>query len=753
MHHASAPSLRSGLPSSPGLQAVLLAVLLIGAPLPALSQVVFTEITADLGLAHEYSSTGSFGPGVAVSDFDQDGDLDLYVSNDLTGNMLYQNNGDGTLTEVAWEVGLGYLAALPREEDRTYPTEFDVGSMMPCFLDLDRDGDKDLFLTCYNTYNRLYENLGDGFFVDRTFDSGLATVGHAATAAFGDYDLDGLLDVYIADWGGPDRLFRNRGGLYFADVSNYTGIWDIAIPEQPSWAAAWFYQDDDRWPDLYVGIDYGYSNLLFMNQGGMGFSEDAVGHFPEMSEPGYDLLSGNATMGLALADYDHDGDFDLFVANSNKNNLYRRDGDLYFDLMKSSEYADQIRPLKDLNIGWFCAWPDVDCDGWVDILLVNGYMRLCPPDVPECMLGKPYQANRLWMNDQNGSWYEVTEQADLWDESWGRSAAVTDFDMDGDLDFYIVNNNGEHKYHRNDTVGAGNWLTVGLRGVQSNHEGQGARVTARTGSMEHLRLMSSCQGYLAQSFEELHFGLGEATVVDELEIIWPSGRVDRWLQVPVNQRLVLQEGASAPERASAQLMRIETLGIAHAHPGVELSWQVDPDIPWQSFRVMRCEDSSWAGTLATVEATPGQSDYGFVDAAADPQTEYRYLICGSYDGIEVGSVARSTAELELSVGDTGDQEPSPEAETVFGLRPPSPNPFRDHTVFRFRIPERGEARVRVVDAMGRVVRELEVRQEAGGCLATWDGSDARGRKVASGSYRAVLDVSGRRSSVAVLLRR
>ena len=697
----------------------------LGATVPT-----FVAVDAVLGLDDPYGSTGVYGPGVAVIDLDDDDDLDLFVPNDLSGHKLYRNEA-GVFVDCASEVGLAFTTELPPPAQRVYATEEDATAMMPCFVDTDNDGDLDFFLTCWNSWNRFFENV-DGQYVDRTASSGLGIVGHSATAAWGDYNRDGLLDVYVADWGGQDHLFENRGNNVFSDVSASSGILDGKTSTFPGWSAVWFYHDDDLWPELYVGNDYGLPNFFFENQVGH-LVDRAPDFFPELQDPTRTLFDGNATMGQALGDFDHDGDYDLFVANSLVNDLYRREGNVYRDLM---EDPVEVAPggiaagLKNNDIGWFCDWPDMDNDGWVDLFLVNGYIRMClydDPQNPDCSgMGNPEQPNLLWMNEGGTGFTRVTDAAGLRDLRWGKGGAIFDFDADGDLDVFVSNsasisNPQTHGFWRNDTPDAakGNWLVLRLRGRDQNVEGVNAQVRVTAAGVLHRRDRFFNAGYLSQAPPELHFGLGDASLIDEIEVFWPDGTVDRLTDVPVNQRLTIAQGQSVPALVAPALEAEATDGR------VRLRWSVASDSPFDAFLIARHAPSGLGGTVARIEAERGRRDYEWTDESVFDDHEYRYRLVAEAGGQRIQG-EEAVVHVRVLVRPT--------------VQPAIPNPFNPKTHLRYRVPAgAGPAWLRIVDLRGRTVVSLGPARVGEWAEAQWNGTDRQGRPVASGSYRFVVE--------------
>jgi len=714
--------------------------LLLGSPSGATPS--FVRMTTEAGLDAPSASLGAYGPGVAAFDFENDGDIDLFVPNDLSGHKLYLNNGDGSFSDIAPSLGLDFVTELPPQEDQLNPFETDPTAMMPSFVDTDNDGDLDFFLTNWISYNRFFENV-DGTYVDRTHTSGLGVVGHSATAAWGDYDGDGFLDVYIADWGGKDRLFRNNGDNSWSDVSEPFGLYEgMENQDRAAWSAIWFDHNGDGAPDLYVGNDYGQPNQLYINEGNR-FTDRSRTFFPELQDPSRTVFENNATMGQALGDFDRDGDYDLFVANSLINDLYERRGNEYHDLMEDPESPGAIRnSLKNNDIGWDCEWTDVDNDGWIDLFLVNGYIRLClydDPFNPDCSSeGQPEQPNLMWMNDGGDGFTRVTDVAGLSNTDWGKAAVWVDFDDDGRVDVFVTDSADAsdpdtHDIWRNVTENTGHYLKVRLRGDRSNRDAIGAELRARIGDVTLLRGRRSSTGFLSQDGPDVHFGLGDATVVDQLEILWPSGQLDILYDVPVDQTLYLREtrtGSAVPN------LPRPVLSGRTVDDGVLVRWSVEAGSRFDRFLVQRTREGRPGGTIATLDGATVE----FLDTAVEPGATYTYRVIGERDGDRVES-----ATVVLT---------APFVARTLGVQPASPNPFNPRTTLRYRLPtDVDTARLMLVDVRGRRVRDFEPTGFGTWQTIVWDGTDDGGRPVASGSYRFVVEAGSRIESTSLTLLR
>lgn len=743
---ATSSALRAMVPSALGL-------LLVAAPAAAYQLPAFVPMETQCGLDDLYSAKGTYGPGVAVVDIDNDRDLDLFVANDKSGHKFYINDGTGVFTDIAPQLGLNFVAELPPEADRAHPTEMDYTSMMPSFVDTDNDGDKDFFLTGWNTYCRFFENVStidaqgqvQLAFVDRTVESGLNIVGRSATAAWGDYNRDGRPDVYIADWGGFDHLFRNVGDNRWIDVSDRTRLYDDNTLPQPGWCALWFDHNQDGWPDLYVGNDYGLPNFFYVSSGTGDFVDRRADYFTEFSQ-NVGAAGYNATMGAALCDFDHDGDYDMFVANSKENNLYLNTGGVWDDLLKKKELigpGDPLELLIDPNIGWFCDFPDLDQDGNEDLFLVNGFIRICvydDPLNPDCGgEGQPDQPNLLYMNRGDGGFDRVTAAAGLYDLGWGKSGAFADFDMDGDLDLFVTNswgeaNPGTQRFWMNETPNPGDWLIVNLVGRDGARDAFGAEVEVTVGSTTWRRLRTASTGYLSYTSPELHFGLGNIDRIDRVLVKWPNGDTDLVEDVAANRRMTIVQGQGIklPALVAPTLRGTEDGGR------VRLSWQMPEGVEFDRFLLQRVAEGGIGGTLAVIDAEPGRLAYDYADDRVEPGRSYRYRLTVADGDLEVQG-----DEFAVVVGAM--------ARRV-EVRPAAPNPFNPRTTLSWRVaPGTEHLRLRLLDLRGRLVREFEPTAGDGWQSLVWDGTDQRGRQVASGNYRFVVEADGQIQSTSLTL--
>ena len=502
------------------------------------------------------------GSGVAFLDFDRDGWQDLYF---VTGtlleghgedrtptNRLYRNNGDGTFRDVTEQAGLirgGWGHGV-------------------CVGDYDNDGWEDLFVT-YWGQNALYRNKKDGTFEDLTRPAGLVDTRPlprwGTGCAFIDYDKDGHQDLFVSDYidldlektpaagegrfcqwkgfpvmcgprglpGGTNRLYHNNGDGTFTDVSQASGV--VEPSGYYSFAVLTTDFDNDGWTDIYVACD-STPSILYHNNGDGTFTDIAVPYGVAYNEDGME----QAGMGASAADYNRDGWLDIFKTNfsDDSSTLYRNNGDGSFtDATFEAGLGVNTRYL-----GWGCSFIDFDNDGWKDIVLVNGHVY---PEIQRMGVNTPYlEPKILYKNLRNGRFQDVSLSAGpgIVAPSPARGMALGDFDNDGDLDIAINNMNGQAELLRNDGGNKNHSLMIKTIGTKSNRSGLGARIRVVAGGAEQIDEVRSGASYISQNDLRVHFGLGQATKADLVEIKWPSGRIDTLENVEADQVIYVEEG-------------------------------------------------------------------------------------------------------------------------------------------------------------------------------------------------------------------
>lgn len=514
------------------------------------------------GTSQKHYIIESMTGGVALFDYNNDGLLDIYLVNGSTmdaeraGNntaedRLFRNNGDGTFTDVTRRAGLG---------DRQW-------TMGVAIADVNNDGFDDIYITNYGG-NRLYLNNGDGTFRDFTSESHTGITGWSSGAAFADYDGDGNLDLYVSAYldfdlrnlpldslicryrdipvqCGPrgltparGHLLHNLGGGRFEDVTERSGIGKV--PPSYGLGVVWGDYDNDGRPDLLVAND-SLPRYLFHNDGNGTFSEVGLTAGVALRDDGRE----QASMGVDFGDYDNDGLLDVVVTNfsDDYNTLYHNDGNGHFSDV--SLPAGLVQATWNL-LSWGVQFADLNNDGYQDIVVANGHVY---PEVDQHHLATTYrQRPSYFQNQKNGKFKDMRGEAGpaFQQAESSRGLAIGDLNNDGFLDVVISNLDAEPWIIRN-PGGGGNWMLVKLKGTISNRDAVGARVTVRTGSLTQMREVKSGGSYQSHSDFRQHFGLGNATVIDEMTIRWPAGQTQTLKHVKVNQILTIEEARPTPK--------------------------------------------------------------------------------------------------------------------------------------------------------------------------------------------------------------
>ncbi len=492
------------------------------------------------------------GAGIAFLDYDNDGWIDIFVlsgtlmdsSSPHATNRLYKNNRDGTFTDVTQKAGL-------------VRTGWAMGVTVG---DYNNDGFEDIFIT-YWGQNVLYRNNGNGTFTDVTKEAGLLKPARWGTGCtFVDYDRDGNLDLFIANyvvfdtktvpqscnWKGvqvncgprglePEShiLFRNNGNGTFTDVTEQSGVGSATKSFGLTAVAADF--DNDGWPDIYVACD-STPSLSFRNCHDGTFSEEGMERGIALSEDGQE----QAGMGVGVGDYDLNGNLDILKTHFQGDlpGLYRNQGKGDFENVTVRAGLG----VETQYICWGTGFADLDNDGLPDIFMVAGGVY---PEVeskfPEIPMNMP---RVLYRNLGDGLFEELSEKSGpgVMARQCSRGCAFGDFDNDGDLDILIMNRNAPPSLLRNDLTGTNHWLKVLLVGVKSNRSAIGARVTVRYGEKRQAQEVLAQSSYLSVCDRRLHFGLGSAVSAD-VEIRWPNGNKEAVSTIAANQLIVVREGA------------------------------------------------------------------------------------------------------------------------------------------------------------------------------------------------------------------
>lgn len=504
------------------------------------------DFVRTIGDEHLSNLVESDGGGAAFIDYDQDGFLDLYISNgnfvenlsmnenekpDKTSeNKLFRNLGNGTFEDVTSKAKVG---------DRGYGMGVTVG-------DFNNDGYPDIYVSNYGP-NVLYKNNGDGTFADVTPDAGIGGDECSVGATWLDYDNDGYLDLYVGNYitfdpqynyyyapdgfpgpmayeGQADVLYHNQGNGTFKNVTKEMGVFNSNGRAMGVGAADY---NNDGFIDIFVSNDH-MVNYLYHNIDGEKFEDRGI-----MSGVAFNQV-GEATISMSVdfADYNNDGLMDLFVSDNAYCSLHKNEGNGVFTEMS---YNAGIAVACGQYVGWASSFLDYDNDGDQDLFKVNGELKH--------LYG---QEDQLFENDGNGKFTEVSTQRGSYfqEERVGRGACFGDYDNDGDIDVFIVNLEDKGVLLRNNKGNQNNWIMLNLIGEASNRDGVGARISISYGDKKQYAQKESSSGYISTNDHRLHFGLGDSKMVDSIEIIWPSGKVQQLTNIEANQIIDVKESGN-----------------------------------------------------------------------------------------------------------------------------------------------------------------------------------------------------------------
>jgi hypothetical protein len=538
----------------------------------------FVDVAARAGLNAKNYSGGEVkkkyivemnGSGLGFIDYDRDGYPDLFIVNGKPAegegvsssatNHLYHNNGDNTFTDVTQAAGLSSSG----------------WGQGVCVGDYDNDGYDDLFVTYYGR-NKLFHNNGNGTFTDVAEKAGVAGQEGRwnSGCAFIDYDRDGKLDLVVVNYvdlgpgfsnapapgsgqfcdykgipiacgprglkPGVNYLYHNKGNGSFEDVSESSGIRRTA--GHYALGVLTLDYDNDGWPDIYVPCDSAASILYHNNHGGT-FTDAGLASGTAFNDDG----EPQAGMGVAAADYDHDGFLDILKTNFSDDspNLYRNNGNGTFSDHVFEAGLGRVRSY----LGWGALFLDYDNDTWPDILTVNGHLSA---EIDSAGSDSRYKQRKLlYHNLGNGHFEDVSTRSGPAFSALhsSRGAAAADILNDGRLSVAVNELHEPPSLLMTESRSAGHWIGIRTVGTRSNRDGIGARVAVRSGSVWQMDEVRSGGSYLSQNDLRLHFGLGSSGEIDELTVKWPSGSVDRLRNIPADQQIIVTEGDASWRRA------------------------------------------------------------------------------------------------------------------------------------------------------------------------------------------------------------
>ncbi len=551
---------------------ILLVLCLLGVLFYAKGQ-TFTEVSQAAGIDFLYESEAFFGGGAAFFDYNNDDWLDIYVVGGKRRDALYHNNGDGTFTNISESAGLAVT-------DDVVTTGVVTG-------DIDNDGFQDVFVTTWykiiegccaeldelngvpqevfefkGTTNILLKNNGDGTFQNIASTSGIIDTAYSASASFGDFNLDGYLDIYVANYvkyvrfdefdeidhiGYPNFLYINNGNNAFSEVAASFEVNDVGTALAV--VATDFDNDNDN--DILIANDFGefvIPNQLFQNN----FPENSFDSISISSDANISMYG----MGIAIGDYDEDQDLDYYVTNIGQNVLMNNQGDGTFVEQAQIAGVDNTYSTDGLfTTGWGTAFFDFNHDTYLDLVVSNGHIPAA-----NFIQNNITDPDKLYQNNGDGTFEDVGAMFGINNEDINRGLALGDYDNDGDMDMLVVaitnaddddiltyTDNDHIALYRNDVITnetSQNWLKVALQGTVNNRNAYGARILLKNNGRTFIREIDGGSSHASHHSPIAHFGLGNYNSIDMLKVIWPNGNEQILTNIETNQQIEIVENTA-----------------------------------------------------------------------------------------------------------------------------------------------------------------------------------------------------------------
>ena len=527
------------VPTQPGGKPLPITVTKATVPVP-----VFENVTSSAGLSTSVPPAlcAMFSNGAAWGDIDGDRDLDLFLTRMGLRAQLFVSNGRGRFVEQAGA----------READV-------ADALGASFADYDNDGDADLYVARKGS-DALLRNDGNGRFRDVSQTAGISDAYRGMSVSWGDYDNDGWLDIYVANYANcigdregtetyparleyhPDKLYRSNGDGTFSDVTALLEKDPATTADGATtgagFVAAWFDYDGDGDLDIYLANDFIGArpdhNRLWRNDGPAAGGKWTFTDVSKQSGTAYQMN----TMGIGLGDFDRDLKLDVALSNIEANRLLLNKGGSFTDVAGAMGVGRPVQRATYKSVTWGVSFHDFNLDGWEDVYFAAGNI------IRQLEQVVGVQRNELFVNNGNGRpFLDLSAPSRADDGGDSKGVAFADYDRDGDMDLFVVNQGGAPHLYRNVTPrGNRHWLEVSLVGTVSNRDACGARVIATVGSARLLRqVFCGSTSVNSGSQKAVHFGLGEATGVDKLAILWPSGKRQELTAVKVDRLLTVTE--------------------------------------------------------------------------------------------------------------------------------------------------------------------------------------------------------------------
>jgi len=669
----------------------------------------FTDVSKDVGIDQVYLQRSGMGGGCVFFDFDNDGDEDLYASGGKQPDKFYENNGDGTFSDISASLGITALT------ENVITTGVATG-------DIDNDGDREIFVTTWSSATSLADyqpslllEFDGSKYVDIGVSAGIVETKLGMGVIFTDYNLDGFLDIYVQNYidkvgfdvnNFPNHecfandFYINNGDNTFTESAASLGLDNIGC----GLAAMATDLDGDNDMDIYLANDFGefiLPNAFYRNN----YPNDS---FTDIGpDIGADI--GLYGMGIACGDYDHDGDFDYYVTNVGRNVLLKNENDIFADYSTEAGVENTYTPSPPnapdlLTTGWGAAFIDYDNNTVIDLMVSNGRV----PTESYIPTGE-IDPNILYVNQDDGTFLPL-DNSGLDDGNRGRGMAYSDYDDDGDIDFFItVQDRGDNviedhvhsTLHRNNYNGGNNWIKFKLEGVSVNRDAYGARVYAWLNGKKTTREIYGGSSHASQHSSIIHVGLGASTALDSIRVIWPGGKEQLYDgDLSANQTVYIKEDTPQPP---LQFVNFTAVALSDE---IKLNWTtINESSDNTGFEILRSDSGNPMSVLVTV-APDASGNYEAYDDTVTKGVTYNYRIKQiNTDGSFTQTNIRSVLIPEPP------QPPVPPTPTTYvGIYP---NPVTD--VVNMQVPQ-GETidAIYIYKANGKLVTvETSLQQDNG----------------------------------------
>jgi len=665
--------------------------------LSALCSQTFTDVSSLLMPDFPIGSV-SGQRGASAADFNNDGLVDIYHANFQNPGRLYLNQGNDGFIDVLPDIGI------------------DEGTNMwgAAFGDYNQDGYLDIIFEDLSAQSKLYRNNRNFTFTEINDSANVLVNTLAQGAAWGDFNRDGNLDLFIVNDHGPNQLFKNLNRETFLDISISANVQTYGN----SYGVSWGDINNDHYPDAYIATCHPSSPLRSINHLLLNNRDETFTDIGQVAGVA-DSLAGWSVL---MFDYDHDFDIDIFCTNSfhdprpGFNRLYRNEGDSTF--INASFQAGVAGGILEDSFG--AAEADFDNDGWTDIYIADLNHR-----------------DRLYHNNGDGTFIDVALAAGIANNEH-RAVAVADFNNDGWIDIFTAGQ--QHNILMYNNGGSNHWIRITLRGISDNYYGVDARVEIYTDTLKQLQEIRAGDSFCSQSHNlTAHFGLGQNTSIDSIIVRWPGGTVDRIANIQqVDQQITIVEGIGINHRPTTFNLVTPADGdtLHDSDPGIQFSWRPasDPDSEPLIYNFyLSGNDLNSGATYDTV--ITGISDTTMFLSSNLIPANYSYLwTVDVSDGLLL-TASTNAWKFLFQQQTTAITTQGLNVPGKFDLKQNYPNPFNPTTTINYQIPFQSAVEIAIYNILGEKIRVLaDENQAAGFYTLQWDGKSQSGDQAPAGIY-------------------